>query len=143
MKKIFSLLIFALFFFIPLSAQLSKSEFKLVDEAVNRAFTTFNPVGISVAIVKDGQLVYKNALGFADAGTGEKLSPAHNFNIASCTKAFTSACIGLLVEDGKLRWDDKVVDILPQFRLNDPWIAQHMTVTDLLCHRSGLKTFEG
>ncbi|MFN8208447.1 MAG: serine hydrolase [Bacteroidales bacterium] len=124
-------------------AQVTKEDVKFFDEECSRAFSTFKPVGLSVAVIRDGKLVYKNALGYADIQSGEKLTTAHNFNIASCSKAFTSACIGLLVEEGKLHWNDKVVDILPEFRLSDPWITNELTVTDLLCHRSGLKTFEG
>jgi CubicO group peptidase (beta-lactamase class C family) len=143
MKKRTLILAVILFASFNLSAQLSKAELKKIDETVQRAFTSFQPVGLSIAIVKDGAIIYKNALGVADNTTGEKLTTAHDFNIASCSKAFTAACIGLLVQEGKLNWSDKVVDILPEFRLADPWITKELTITDLLCHRSGLKTFEG
>ena len=60
------------------------------------------------------------------------------FGIASNTKAFTAAALGLLVEEGKLRWDDKVTIYIPEFQLYDPYVTAEFTVRDLLCHRSGL-----
>ena len=65
------------------------------------------------------------------------------YAIASNTKAFISAAIGILVEEGKLDWDDPVVQHLPHFELYDPYVTANTTVRDLLCHRVGLGTFSG
>jgi len=65
------------------------------------------------------------------------------FGIASNTKAFTAAALGLLVDDGKIRWDDKVTQYIPEFRLYDALATKEMTIRDLLCHRSGLATGAG
>jgi CubicO group peptidase (beta-lactamase class C family) len=110
---------------------------------IEASFNTFKPTGLSVAIVKDGQVVLHKALGLANAETNEPATTASLFNIASCSKAFTAAAIGLLVEEGKLRWEDKVIDFLPGFALSDPWVTAQFTIRDLLCHRSGLGTFDG
>ncbi|MCP4552981.1 MAG: serine hydrolase, partial [Bacteroidetes bacterium] len=75
--------------------------------------------------------------------TGEAVDENSLFAIASNTKAFTSACIAMLVEEGKLSWDDKVVEYLPWFQLYSPYVSYEMSITDLLCHRSGLRTFSG
>jgi len=65
------------------------------------------------------------------------------YGIASLSKAFTAAAMGMLVDEGKVNWNDKVVDILPDWKLSDDNITTMFTVEDLMCHRSGLKTFDG
>ena len=65
------------------------------------------------------------------------------FAIASNSKSFTSAALAILVDEGKLKWDDKVIDYLSYFKLYDPYVTHSMTIRDLLSHRSGLKTFSG
>jgi len=60
------------------------------------------------------------------------------FGIASNTKAFTAAALGILVEEKKLSWEGKVIDVLPWFRLSDPYVSNELTIRDLLVHRSGL-----
>src|SRR5690606_33217986 len=60
------------------------------------------------------------------------------FGIASNTKAFTATALGLLVEEGKIEWDQKVITVLPWFRLSDPYVTSELTIRDLLVHRSGL-----
>lgn len=107
------------------------------------AFEVFRPVGLALAVVEDGKLVLELGLGERNAGSGEAIEATTPFNIASCSKAFTAACLGKLVAAGRVRWDDRVIDHLPEFRMSDPWITEHMTLRDLLCHRCGLKTFDG
>ena len=114
-----------------------------VAQQVEASFNTFKPTGLCIAIVKDGQVVYSKGLGLANAETQEAVQTSHLFNIASCSKAFTAAAIGSLVDEGKLRWDDKVIDHLPGFQLSDPWVTSQFTIKELLCHRSGLGTFDG
>jgi CubicO group peptidase (beta-lactamase class C family) len=87
--------------------------------------------------------VLSDGFGVRHVGTGEPVDEKTFFAIASNTKAFTAAALGILVDEGKVSWDDKVVDYLPWFRLYDAYVTQHMTLRDLLCHRSGLKTFSG
>lgn len=97
--------------------------------------------GLALAVVQDGAVLAEVACG--ERATGQPLTPASLFNIASCTKAFTAAAVALLVAEGKVQWDDLVITHVPEFRLSDPWITAHLTVRDLLCHRSGLVTFAG
>ena len=104
---------------------------------------TFDQVGMTVGIVKDGELVFKKAYGYADKTTGVKMQTNSVFAVASVSKAFTAASIGLLVDEGKVKWDDKVVDHLPEFKLYDPYVTANMEVRDLLCHRNGYNTFDG
>ena len=60
------------------------------------------------------------------------------FGIGSNTKAFTTAALGLLVDEGKLRWDDKVTNYIPEFKMCDLYVMAEFTVRNLLSHRSGL-----
>jgi CubicO group peptidase (beta-lactamase class C family) len=112
-------------------------------QQIEASYNVFKPTGLSIAIVKDGQVVLANAYGLANAETKEAAQTSSLYNIASCSKAFTAAAIGLLVEEGKLRWEDKVIDFLPGFQLSDPWVTSQFTIRELLCHRSGLGTFDG
>ncbi len=110
---------------------------------VEHAFQAFKPVGLAFALVQGDQVTLELGLGRRKVGGNAAITPHSLFNIASCTKAFTALCIAKLVTEGKLNWDDRVVDLVPEFRLADPWITHEFRIRDLLCHRSGLKTFAG
>ncbi len=99
--------------------------------------------GFAVAIVKDDEVVFARGYGVRDIEAGGAVDENTLFAIASNTKAFTAAALAMLVDDGKLGWDDRVVEYLPYFQVYDPWVTQEMRVRDLLCHRSGLGTFSG
>jgi CubicO group peptidase (beta-lactamase class C family) len=103
----------------------------------------FKVPGFAVAIVKDGELVFAKGYGVLELGKPEKVSEQTLFAIASNTKAFTAAALAILVDEGKISWDDRVVGFLPYFQLYDPWVTQEMRIRDLLSHRSGLGTFSG
>ncbi len=103
----------------------------------------FKVPGFAVAIVKDGELVFAKGYGVRELGKRESVDEHTMFAIASNTKAFTAAALAILVDEGKISWDDRVVEFLPYFQLYDPWVTQEMRVRDLLSHRSGLGTFSG
>ncbi|MFD2721804.1 serine hydrolase [Hymenobacter monticola] len=109
-----------------------------VDAVVARALKDLNVPGIAVAVVKDGQVVLAKGYGVSSLATKAPMNANTLFGIASNSKAFTAAALGLLVDEGKLRWDDKVTDYIPEFRMYDPYVTAEFTVRDLLCHRSGL-----
>ena len=109
-----------------------------VDAAVARALQALNVPGIAVAVVKDGQVVLAKGYGVSSLATKAPMDANTLFGIASNSKAFTAAALGLLVDEGKLRWDDKVTDYIPEFRMFDPYVTAEFTVRDLLTHRSGL-----
>jgi CubicO group peptidase (beta-lactamase class C family) len=98
---------------------------------------------MSIGIVKDGKLVFSKGYGVKEIG--KKGAPDKNtlYAIASNSKAFTSAIIAQLVQEGKLDWDDPVKNYLPYFELLDPWTSAHPTIRDILSHRVGLGTFSG
>ncbi|HLN55235.1 MAG TPA: serine hydrolase [Bacteroidales bacterium] len=128
---------------IILTAQVDKRDYAAIDETVKKAFAAFKPAGLSVAVVKDNQIIYHQAFGYVNAEKKEPVKTTSLFNIASCTKAFTAASMAMLVDEGKVKWTDKVTDYFPEFRLADDYITRELTVEDLLCHRSGLGTFFG
>jgi CubicO group peptidase (beta-lactamase class C family) len=100
--------------------------------------------GASIGIVKDGQLVFTGNYGSKTVGENNKPDKHTLYAIASNSKAFTSAILAMLVQEGKLTWNDRVKDHLPYFSLfDDPWITANVTIRDLLSHRVGLGTFSG
>jgi CubicO group peptidase (beta-lactamase class C family) len=109
-----------------------------IDKLVTRTLSTFNVPGIAVGIVKDGQLVFARGYGVRSLNSRQPVDANTLFGIASNTKAFTAAALGILIDEGRLHWDDKVIDYIPEFRLYDPWVTQDFTIRDLLTHRSGM-----
>ena len=107
---------------------------KIVDATVAR----YHLPGIAVGVIENGQVVYTRTVGETVAGSGQPITPQTLFKIASNSKAMTTALLGRLVDQGKLRWDDPVTKYLPQFRMHDPWVTANMRVADLLTHSSGL-----
>jgi CubicO group peptidase (beta-lactamase class C family) len=109
-----------------------------IDDTVARAMKTFAIPGMAVAIVKDGKVSFAKGYGVRALGAPAPVDMDTVFQIGSNTKAFTAAALAILVDEGKLAWDDKVIDHLPQFQLRDPYVTREFTVRDLLTHRSGL-----
>lgn len=109
-----------------------------VDSLVEKTLKTFDVPGIAVAIVKDGKVIHSKGYGVRSLKTKAPVDENTMFGIASNSKAFTAAGLGILVDEGKLNWDDKVVDLIPGFKLYNAYVTQEFTVRDLLTHRSGL-----
>lgn len=112
-----------------------------LDAYLTKAFNDFNLHGLSVMVIKDDKIVFDKNWGAA--GYNKEVDSESLYNIASCTKAFTGAAMAKLVSEGLIHWDDLVIDYLPEFKLADPYITSHLTIEDLLVHRSGLGTFYG
>lgn len=119
---------------VPVHAQTAES----IRTNAKAVLEAFNVPGLAVVAVKDGEILLAEGFGVRDIATGEPVNAETLFGIASNTKAFTSAAIATLVEQGKLDWDDKVVKYIPEFRLADATISDRLTIRDLLSHRSGL-----
>lgn len=113
-----------------------------LDAYAERAMQMFGMPGMSIVIV-EGDNIETRAYGVRKSGSPERVDVHTSFPIGSNTKAFTATALGILVDDGKLRWDDRVADRLPGFRMYDPYASTNMTVTDLLVHRSGLGMGQG
>ncbi len=145
MKKYGFLIIFSLLWVISGWAQSSVSEVDLqkLDDYFQRAVNDWDVPGMSVGIVKDGEIIFSKGYGVKEVGKDKVPDGNTLFAIASNTKAFTSAIIATLVQEGKLDWDDKVRDYLPGFELYGRYESNETTILDLLCHRVGLGTFSG
>jgi beta-lactamase class C len=94
--------------------------------------------GLATAVVIDDKVAYEHTLGYADAATRQPVTPDTVFRLASLSKAFATALTGMLVDDGKLSWDTKLVDVLPYFKLKDMQAAAQATIADILGQRLGL-----
>jgi len=93
-----------------------------LDAYVKSAMETWNVPGTAIAVVKDDEVAFAKGYGVRNVNTGEPVTPRTLFAAGSTTKAFTTAALGMLVDEGKIGWDDKVIDHLPEFRFSDPWI---------------------
>ena len=109
-----------------------------LDTLIEKALEDFNTPGLAVGVVAGGEVVLARGYGFRDIEKALPVTENTLFAIGSTTKAFTAALVGTLVDEGKVGWDDKVVQHLTEFRLEDEYAQLHMTVRDLLSHRSGL-----
>ena len=96
--------------------------------------------GLAMAIVQDGRILSARGYGVTDVVRPQPVDAHTVFRLASLSKAFAGTMAGLLVNDGSLRWDSKVVDYVPGFQLSDPAWTGQVTVADLLSHRVGLKS---
>ncbi|MFW6387844.1 MAG: serine hydrolase, partial [bacterium] len=108
------------------------------DEYIQSAMESWHCPGVAIAVVSGDKPVYTRAFGVRDAEFGDPLTPETRFPIASITKSFTAASVALLVDDGLLDWNKPVREYMPEFVLNDSYATEHITVRDMLSHRSGL-----
>ena len=109
-----------------------------VGRLVERFMAAFDTPGIAVAIVRPGLPDFTRGYGVRTLGKPAKVDAHTLFGIASNSKAFTAAALAILVDAGKVGWDEPVTRYIPEFRMADPTVTQMMTVRDLLVHRSGL-----
>ena len=116
-------------------SQVSSQE---IDSIVQHAMDSFAVAGVAVAVVKDGKIIHQKGYGVRTIGSDAKVDEHTNFGIASNSKAFTTAALAMLVEDGKLSWTDKVIDHIPEFKMYNDYVTQNFNIQDLLTHRSGL-----
>lgn len=116
---------------------------KQIDELVNKSLKMIPQAGVAVAVVKDGKIIHAKGYGVSSVITKEKVDEHTRFCIASNSKSFTATALGILVDEGKIKWTDKVVDYLPEFKTYDPYITANFNVQDLLTHRSGLSLGAG
>lgn len=121
----------------PAAASASVAAFDLAGEAA-RALKLFDVPGMAIAVVKDGKLIESRGFGVRKRGEAAAVDGDTLFEVASNSKAFTAVALAMLVDEGKLGWDDPVVKPLPDFQMWDAYVTREMTVRDLLVHRSGL-----
>lgn len=137
--KSFSILIFLFVSF----AQAQNSKIKDIDEYITKAAKDWQMPGVAVAIVRNDSVIFAKGYGVRDLNKGGAVDENTLFVIASCTKAFTTAALSMLIDQKKIAWDDPVIKYLKDFQMYDPWVTKEITIRDLVTHRSGLETFSG
>ncbi len=129
-----TLLLRAIISCVPASAQVSSSQI----DAIFGPLKSSNAPGAAVLVVRDGQPIFRRGYGVTDLRTLHPIDAETNFRLASFTKQFTATCIMLLAHDGKLRYDQHLTDIFPEF----PAYGRSITIRNLLNHTSGLPDYE-
>lgn len=113
-------------------------KFEGLDEFLSGIMKEWKVPGMAVGIVKDGETVYSGKLGLRNIKENLKVTEDTLFAIGSESKAFNSMAIGMLVDDGKLDLDTPIKKYVPDFEMQDKYAGEHLTIRDMLCHRSGL-----
>jgi CubicO group peptidase (beta-lactamase class C family) len=116
----------------------TKPDLAAFDQYVAKAVRDWHVTGLAIAIVSGDSLVFAKGYGVLDLRKPSPVNEHTRFAVGSTTKAMTSAALGMLVDEGKIHWDDRVIDILPDFRLYDAYATRETTIRDLLTHRTGL-----
>jgi CubicO group peptidase (beta-lactamase class C family) len=125
---------------LALTASTVQAQFRpnAFDAYVVRGLAALRTPGAAIAVVRDGRVVFAKGYGVRALSDTGRVDAHTLFQIASNTKAFTSAALAILADEGKLAWDDPVTRFLPGFALYDPYVTRELTVRDLVTHRSGL-----
>ena len=114
-----------------------------IGESVETLRQKIGSAGVSIAIVENGKTTLARGWGVRKLGENAKVDSATIFQTGSTGKAMTAAALAILVDEGKISWDDPVIKHIPWFRMHDAWVTREMTVRDLLVHRSGLGLGQG
>lgn len=114
-----------------------------LEQAIERSIEAWDVPGLGIVIVKDNQIVYLKGFGTKKKGDVSPIDEDTVFQVNSVTKNFTATLMAILVDQGRIRWDDLVIDYLPDFSLRHSDITKQFTIRDLFSHRSGLKGFSG
>lgn len=109
-----------------------------IEAYIEQALSDWHVPGAAAAVIDQGEVISCRGYGERRLNSGEPVSAHTLFAIGSCSKAMTAAAIGALVDRDTMGWDDRVIQHLPDFKLYDPWITEHITIRDLLSHRTGL-----
>ncbi len=134
MRRPFGLL--ALVLFAPIAA--AADPLDGFDDAVRKALKLHAVPGLGVAIIKDGKVVLAKGYGVREVGKPEAVTENSVFAIGSVSKSFTAAAAAMFVDEGKLKWDDRVQDHVANFRMKDDYLTGEIRLRDLLSHRTGL-----
>ncbi|MGH9751387.1 MAG: serine hydrolase [Blastocatellia bacterium] len=136
LRHLISSFIFAIALSLSVSAQAVDQA--ALDALVSEAMKHWQTPGSAVIVVRGDEVVYLKGFGVKDVNTKQPVTPDTIFAIGSTTKAFVTAAMAILADDGKLRWDDPARKHLPYFRLSDPLANENVTLRDLVTHRTGL-----
>lgn len=138
MRKIMSIVVITsciLFTCLRSFSQLSSPK---IDSLMQEACIKLKVAGAAIAVVKDGKVIHLKGYGVNSMDTKQLTTESTNFQIASNSKAFTTAALSILVDEGKIKWDGKVKDYIPEFKMYNEYVTDNFNIVDLLTHRSGL-----
>ena len=141
--KIKTFFILAIWFISIHDSVAQKIPLDSLDVYLEQIIKDFELVGLSVGIVQNDSVTYSKGFGIKEIGKDSKVNDQTSFGIGSISKSFTVLTLGLLVDEGKISWDDRVKKYLPYFELYSPYVTENFTIRDLLTHRSGLKDVSG
>ena len=133
LKRLFSVILF-----ISACTLYAQIEEQQLDKLIKETLTTFDVPGISVGIFKDGEVVYAKGHGVRSLTNKKDMNANTLVGVASNSKGFTCFALAMMIDEGKLNWDDPVRKHIPEFQLHDPWVTENFTVRDLVTHRSGM-----
>ena len=119
-------------------AQSSQDQMAAALDGIFSPLANTNSPGVAVLVRKDGHTLFEHGYGARELHSFAKIDPQTDFRLASCSKQFTAMSIMLLVHDGKLRYDDKLTDVFPDF----PAYGKAISIRNLLNHTSGLPDYE-
>ena len=118
--------------------QLLQNSLTAFDSYVQKAMQAWQVPGMSIAIVKDNEIVFTKGYGVREIGTDKKVDTKTYFTCASTTKAMTAVCMAILADQGKVQWTDPVTKYLPDFKLYDPLVTKELMIQDLFLHNTGV-----
>jgi CubicO group peptidase (beta-lactamase class C family) len=116
----------------------SQSTTQKLDKYVEKARKDWNVPGLSITVVKDDKVIFAKGYGIRELGKKDPVNTKTLFGAMSTTKAMTVAVLAMLVDEGKVNWDDKVIKHLPEFKVSDPYVTKEIKIRDLLTHNAGL-----
>ncbi|MEX2362220.1 MAG: serine hydrolase domain-containing protein [Balneolaceae bacterium] len=114
-----------------------------IEAQIHQIMKDFDIPGLSIGIVRNDSIIHSKGYGNLEINNERRVNENTIFGIGSISKSFTALTLGILVDEGKIDWDDKVKDYLPYFELYAPYVTDNFTIRDLLTHRSGLKGVSG
>lgn len=114
-----------------------------LDVFIHQLMEDFDLPGLSIGIIQNDSILYLKGYGIREIHKEPPVNENTIFGIGSISKSFTALTLGILVDEGKINWDDKVTTYLPYFELYNPYVTESFTIRDLLTHRSGLKSISG
>lgn len=137
MKSLFSIILL-LYFFNSYAQSITDPRLKGLDTVVQKILKDYKAPGVSIAIVEKNKIIYAGGFGYRDLENKLPVTENSLFAIGSCTKAFTATLLGQLADEGKIDLDKPVKTYLPELKFYNEWLTDHVTIRDMMCHRTGL-----
>ena len=138
MKNLYAILLITQMCLVGTLAHSQKLNAAYIDSLVTSSMELMPQAGVAIAVIQDGKVIHSKGYGITSMKTKEQVDKNTLFSIASNSKAFTTTALGMLVDEGKMKWTDKVIDYIPEFKMYESYVTENFTILDLVTHRSGL-----